>query len=106
MMFRKLYWVTEQLQAGTARVTGVYTSVPDLIRKGLIWHGETAGDTRMRLTLVKLDSSKGPLGEWENSTFASLVTDLEPFVRTDEFRLDEVLDLVSAINAFLSAPVG
>lgn len=105
MMFRKLYWVTEQLQGNGARVTGVYTSVPDLIRKGLIWHGQTAPDTRLRLTLVKLDSSKGPLGEWDNSNLANLVADLDPFVKTDEFRQDEVLRLEEAINAFLSAPV-
>ncbi len=104
MMFRKLYWVTEQLQNGSTSVTGVYTSVHDLIKSGLSWRGETTPDTTLRLTLVKLDSSNGPLGQWDASNLSALGSDLEPFVKTDEFRLDEVLDLVEALGKFLGTP--
>lgn len=98
MMFRKLYWVTEQVDpSGSSRVTGVYTSIPDLIRHGLTWQDRGAS---LRLTLTKLDSEKEPLGCWSTPEFTGLEQTLEEFVRTDEFSADQCSSLVQALDRF------
>ncbi len=100
MMFRKLYWVTEELNKGGSQVTGTYTSIPDLIHHGLRWiNGSTTG---FRITLVKLDSSKEPLGTFESPGFAGLEAKLEDFVRTEEFTEEQIQALREALNDFSS----
>jgi hypothetical protein len=95
MMFRKLYWVTEQLESdGRSRVTGVYTSIPDLIRHGL----RCDAMDRMRLTLTKLDSCNEPIGCWTPRDFASIGDRLQEFVRTDEFSAEHCQALVQALS--------
>ncbi len=48
MMFRRLYWVVEEVDtSGRSQVTGVYTSIQDLIKHGL--SGVDAGN-EIRLT--------------------------------------------------------
>ena len=102
MMFRRLYWVTEELGKGEAsNVTGVYTSIPDLIRYGLRWTGESADG--FRLTLVKLDCQKEPLGSFQTPGFEGLETRLQDFIRTEEFTPDETQSLVEALKEFTSA---
>lgn len=87
MMFRKLYWVTETVERdGRSHVTGVYTSIPDLIRHGLA-HG--ASNTDLRLTLTKLDSEGEPLGCWTSPRYDGLAQKLEEFVLTDEFSKEQ-----------------
>ncbi|MFY9233540.1 MAG: hypothetical protein WAO58_03680 [Fimbriimonadaceae bacterium] len=101
MMFRRLYWVTEELAgAGSSSVTGVYTSIPDLIRHGIRWTGEPKKG--FRLTLVKLDCGKEPLGTFVGPRFEGLEERLSDFIRTDEFSHDECRALTDALSEFSS----
>jgi hypothetical protein len=97
MKFRKLYWVTEHIDTeGQSRVTGVYTSIPDLIRHGLNW--QTPGGGSLRLTLTKLDSEKEPLGSWCSPSFNGLEERLQEFVETDEFSSEQCQRLVDELH--------
>lgn len=99
-MFRRLYWVTEFVQAdGLSRVAGVYTSIPDLVRHGL----SRRDDGSLRITLTKLDSEKEPFGTWSAPEFAGLEDACQQFVRTEEFSVDEVKNLVNALRTRLNA---
>ncbi len=99
MRFRRLYWVTESLSPkGESKVTGVYTSIPDLIRKGLQLCREGSG-LQIRLTLVKLDSENEPLGSWSTDNFDGLEASLEEYVRTDEFSEEQCKRLVEELQA-------
>ena len=85
-MFRKLYWVTEQVDSlGISHVTGVYTSIPDLIRHGPC---QTNDNTYLRLTLAKLDSENEPFGTWSEPDFSGIGDKLNEFVITDEFSIE------------------
>jgi hypothetical protein len=101
-MFRKLYWVTEEVDdIGRAHVTGVFTSVPDLIDKGLkVAETSMPSDHFLRLTLVKLDSCGTPFGSWTSPTFTGLGEKLTEFVDTGEFTFDECRDLVEELRRF------
>lgn len=100
MMFRKLYWVAERVEKnGESRVAGVFTSIPDLIRHGL---SQFEGTDALRLTLIKLDSSKEPLGCWQGPSFDGLEAALQEYVRTDEFSAEQCAHLVDQLTA--SAP--
>ena len=95
-MFRKLYWVTERVDsAGASRVEGVYTSIPELLRNGISC---VDCEDRLRLTLAKLDSDKGPLGCWIEPKFDSLGERLSEFVETDEFTEEHCHMLVDALK--------
>jgi len=97
MMFRKLYWVTERVEGnGESRVVGVFTSIPDLIRHGLSTFESTHG---LRLTLIKLDSSKEPLGTWQGPSFEGLDAALQEYVRTDEFSAEQCQFLIERLTA-------
>jgi len=96
MMFRKLYWVTEQVDSkGNSHVSGVYTSIPELIRHGLSWQ---EGDCHLRITLTKLDSIKEPFGTWCEPNFNGLGERLEEFIQTDEFTKEHCQMLLEALN--------
>jgi len=102
-MFRKLYWVTEQVDSlANSRVTGVYTSIPELIRHGLCW---SDNGHVLRLTLTKLDSDKDPFGTWCEPDFSGLGERLKEFIETDEFSrehcqmLEEALETRTAVAA-------
>ncbi|RYG31279.1 hypothetical protein EON81_23250 [bacterium] len=95
MMFRKLYWVSETVAADlSSNVLGVYTSIHDLIDRGL---RPRSGES-LRLTLTKLDSSKEPFGVWSDAHPDELVPGLQPFVETEEFTTESVLSLVKALE--------
>lgn len=100
-MFRVLYWVAEEIQAdGSSQVTGVYTSIPDLVRHGI----RTQGGRQLRLTLTKLDANRGALGTWLSPEFSGLAETLESCVRTDEFSEEQAKALVQALDElYLSA---
>jgi hypothetical protein len=99
-MFRKLYWVIEFVREdGRSEVAGVYTSIPDLIRRGLRHEGSGS----LRITLAKLDSEKAPFGSWTGPEFAGLEEACQQFIRTEEFGADEVKSLVAALRARLIA---
>jgi hypothetical protein len=94
-MFRKLYWVTEQVQPdGKSHVTGVFTSIPNLVKEGFACN--ELG--RLRLTLTKLDSEDGALGRWTAPNFSGLEERLSEFVATDEFTRDHCESLVAALE--------
>jgi hypothetical protein len=97
MMFRKLYWVVEQVQSdGKSSVRGVYTSIPDLVDCGL------AGLTgAVRLTLTKLDSNQPPVGLWSSPGFEGVAEDLQPYVDADDFSDDHRHYLIAALKARL-----
>jgi hypothetical protein len=93
-MFRKLYWVTEQIQSdGKSQVTGVFTSIPNLVKEGFACNELTT----LRLSLTKLDSETGPLGTWTGPDFDGLTERLGDFVRTDEFSAEQCDSLTSAL---------
>lgn len=86
MKFRKLYWVTEQLDAdGRSEVIGVFTSIFDLRSKGLRWDEGCVNRAGFRVSLVKLDSKYKPFGCWQSPDYDGLTEGLAPFVATGEF---------------------
>jgi hypothetical protein len=102
MKFRRLYWVAEQIEPqGMSRVTGVYTSIQDLIHKGLHWCNEDAKGSIFRLTLVKPDSFNCPLGVWDSPDFEGLEKGLEQFVETNEYSREECLLLQQELRSFV-----
>ena len=101
MKFRKLYWVTEQVGPdGASEVAGVYTSIPDLVDRGIQWKDGIAGREGLRLTLVALDSKKKPLGTWVLPELGNIGQDLNEYVANQEFSPSEVESLVDALNGF------
>ncbi|MEA2551993.1 MAG: hypothetical protein QOJ65_169 [Fimbriimonadaceae bacterium] len=100
-MFRKLYWVTEEVSRdGNSGVTGVYTSIPDLVRKGI--QARNGKPSSLRLSLVKLDCADGPLGTWDAPNFAGIGDSLQDYVKTDEFSADQCQLLVDELGRFTS----
>lgn len=100
-MFRRLYWVTEELDAaGKSRVTGAYTSIPDLMARGIRWTGQPA--SALRLTLVKLDCERAPLGVFTGPRFEGLEESLAEFIQTDEFSEHDCVSLCETLREFSS----
>ena len=103
MMFRRLYWVTEDVKAdGSTSVHGVFTSIPDLIERDLKTRSKGEG---VRLNLVKLDCKGEPLRTWQSSDFDGMEADLEPFIKTEEFSSEHCALLVQALNGMAEAKV-
>jgi hypothetical protein len=101
MKFRKLYWVTEQIGSdGASEIGGVYTSIPDLVDRGIQWKDGIECREGFRLTLVALDSKKKPLGTWVLPDFGGIAQDLSEYVTNQEFSNSEVESLVDALNGF------
>ena len=104
MKFRKLYWVSEQIdEQGRSEVIGVYTSIPDLVEVGLRRVDGLPKRAGYRLSLVKLDSKKKPLGLWESPDFEGLADDLEEFIKTKEFSRPDCENLVLKLSEFIQA---
>ncbi len=100
MKFRKIYWVTEQLdESGLSEVAGVYTSIQDLTSRGFNWKDGIEKSAGFRLSLVQLDSSKKPLGTWSSPDFGSIESDLEPYIASDEMNAQDVEGLVKDLRA-------
>lgn len=98
-MFRRLYWVTEEHSAdGSVHATGVYTSVPDLLEKGLRFVGEES--SHLTLKLIKLDSRKGPIGAWGKDNLGSLESEMQQFIETGEVSIEHVNNLVDGLHEF------
>lgn len=94
MKFRRIYWVTEQLdEAGRSAISGVYTSIPDLI-EGLRWDEALDKRAGFRINLVKLDAKLPPLGTWTSPGFGNLAADLKEYVSTGEFSQPDCDELV------------
>lgn len=93
-MFRRLNWITEHVDDnGSSYATGVYTSIYDLLNRGLPRHRKG-----LRLTLVKVDCDGEPLGQWCGPDFQGLADDLRPYVLTDEISEDDRIHLAEALQ--------
>lgn len=104
MTFRRIYWVTEQLaENNVSCVTGVYTSIPDLLQEGLRWAEGCELKTGMRLSLVKLDDYNMPLGTWTSPEFKGIKDDLQPYVQTQEFTGNDVEMLEEELQKFFKS---
>ena len=100
MKFRRIYWVTEHIgEDSTSRVVGVYTSIPDLIDKGMRWTPGADG-SGYRVSLVKLDHEGDPFGCWSSPDFANMEADLMEYVKTGEFSGPETEALALALREF------
>ncbi|MCL6623112.1 MAG: hypothetical protein K6T17_00665 [Fimbriimonadales bacterium] len=97
--FRRIYWVTEQLDdQGYSEVTGIYTSIPDLVEIGLAtkpFCNKTAG---LRITLCALDSQEAPLASFTSPTFGDVAEVLRPLVDNGELTAEEVAQLADALS--------
>lgn len=101
-MFRRLYWIVEQIgEDSSSRVTGVYTSIQDLVNKGLKW-SENLVVNHVRITLMKPDTFDKALGSWKDSEFGSLRNDLEAYIQSHEYSEEEVDLLCQATSAFVT----
>lgn len=87
-MYRKLYWVVEEEADAGYAVTGVFTSIPDLLEDGLVGKD-------LRLTLTPLDKRDAKIGSW--TEFSGIAADLEPLIETGEFRREDVLALAEKL---------
>ncbi len=104
MKFRRLYWVTEQLgENGTSQIGGVYTSIHDLLERGLCRDEAPITKNRFRVSLVKLDSNQPPLGQWTSPDFQGMKDALQEFVDTDEFNAQDCEQLVEDLCKFSHA---
>ena len=101
MKFRKIYWVTEQIGTdGRSQVAGVFTSIQDLVGRGILWMDGIDKQAGFRLSLVQLDSNKPPLGSWVTPDFSGLEQDLQEFVESDEIGTQNVEQLALDLRAF------
>ena len=103
MMFRKLYWITEQSDRGAWRATGVFTSIHDLVDHGIRFVGGSIGHDGFRITLCKLDCGKDVLGSWSAPEFPNLEQGLDTYVQTHEFTVEEIQQLREALATFFVA---
>ena len=101
MKFRRIYWVTEQIdEDGTSQVGCVNTSIPELMDKGLRWDEQIPGRSGFRISLVKLDSMAKPLGTWAAPEFAGLDESLKEYIGTGEFNEGDCLQVVDSLRDF------
>jgi hypothetical protein len=99
MRFRRIYWVTEQLdESGAGDVTGVFTSIPDLLDSGIGIRDCSNKKAGFRLTLVELDANKAPLLVLSAATFLEAKSMLAPFVESGEITEEESVRLAEALR--------
>lgn len=107
MMFRRLYWVAEQVEKdGSSKVTGVFTSIQDLVHTGLQWCSNGKVPKGYRLTLMKPDSFNCPLGVFESPRFEGLDEALTELVQGNEYSSEEAANLRSELDSFSSSRAG
>ena|SRR5688572_31446865 len=100
MRFRRIYWVTEQIdEGGASEVTGVFTSIPDLIELGLGVREISAKRAGFRLSLCELDCSGMPLITLASPGFEDFEAKLTPFLNTGEISREEFNTLADALQA-------
>lgn len=99
MRFRRIYWVTEQLdEAGRSEVTGVYTSIPDLVETGIKMKDYCAKRHGLRITLWALDTDNPPLMEIRSPNFNDVEDKLNPFIHSGEITSEEAACLIEALQ--------
>ncbi|MFN7172593.1 MAG: hypothetical protein ACK4P3_07405 [Fimbriimonadaceae bacterium] len=103
MVFRRIYWVTEQLDdEGRSAITGIYTSIPDLLHIGMRMVEDMPHQAGFRLSLVQLDQQRGAHGIWTEETWSDIASDLSPYIRTGEFTEEQCLMLQAALQSTFS----
>lgn len=96
--FRKVYWVTEQLDAeGRSLVAGVFTSVHDLMTHGFAGIEGCDKVAGFRLNLCELDTL-GVLGRWSSPDYAGLEEDLKQYVASAEVAHHEAEEFVKLLR--------
>jgi len=102
MVFRRIYWVVEDLKTSESSVRGVFTSVADLIDRLI---ADLDSGSNIRLSLMRLDKDHGTLGCWTSPNFESLLVDLNSFIETGEFTYDECHELADSLKDKFVVPV-
>lgn len=101
MRFRRIYWVTEQVdEQGASEVTGIFTSIPDLIDTGLGIRDVSKKAAGFRLTLCELDCSCAPILSAQSPNFEGLEAGLAPIVASGEISDSEIAALTDALRAY------
>ncbi len=99
MKFRRIYWVSEQYnEQGLSEVTGVYTSVHDLIEIGLGVTDRSSYKSGFRITLCALDSTGPALISMSSADFSNCEEKIAPFVQTGEITEEEAARLKQALR--------
>ncbi|MBN8690299.1 MAG: hypothetical protein J0L72_05850 [Armatimonadetes bacterium] len=101
MVFRRIYWVVEDLNSTNSSVRGVFTSVADLTDRLI---AELKTSDHIRLSLMRLDKDHGTLGSWNSPDFKSLIDDLNEFIATGEFTYDECHGLAQSLSEKFMVP--
>jgi hypothetical protein len=101
MRFRRIYWVTEQIDGdGMSEVTGVFTSIPDLVDTGLGIRDISGKKAAFRVTLCELDSRMEPLMRFQSPDFTGFEADVRPILETGEMSLEEYNTLLDALKLY------
>jgi hypothetical protein len=104
MRFRRIYWVTEQVdEHGLSEVTGVFTSIPDLVDLGLGTRDVSNKQAAFRISLCELDSSGSPILTCESPSFDGFEDALQPIVQSGEMSASEFASLTEALRAHRTA---
>lgn len=99
MRFRRIYWVTEQIDSdGMSHVTGVFTSVHDLVENGVGLRDISDKQSGYRISLVELDSKEMPLCVFCSPDFGDVESALQPFVESGEMTAEEVARIREALK--------
>lgn len=99
MKFRRIYWVSEQFnEEGFSEVTGVFTSVPDLIETGLGVTDRSKHKAGFRITLCALDSRGPSLLTLTSTDFSDCEEKIAPYVQSGEITEDEAARLKHALS--------
>ncbi|MBL1150672.1 MAG: hypothetical protein HND42_10745 [Armatimonadetes bacterium] len=97
--FRRIYWVTEQLDdAGRSEVTGIFTSIPDLVERGVGIRPICDKNAGFRITLCALDSPNAPLARFGEAEFGEVEMRLAEFIETGEISTEEVATLAATLR--------
>jgi hypothetical protein len=99
MRFRRIYWVTEQFDSeGRSHVTGVFTSVHDLVENGVGVRDISDKQSGYRVSLVELDSKNMPLCVFCSPDFGDVEAALQPYVESGEMTAEEVARIREALK--------
>jgi len=104
MRFRRIYWVTEQVdEQGLSEVTGVFTSIPDLVDLGLGTRDICPKQAGFRISLCELDSTGSPILTCSSPSFDGFEDALQPIVESGEISASEYASLTDALRAYRTA---
>jgi len=104
MRFRRIYWVTEQIdQNGLSEVTGIFTSIPDLVDLGLGVRPCSSKQAGFRISLCELDSSVGPILSCLSPSFDGFEEAMQPIMESGEVSASEYAELTEALRTYRAA---